>query len=63
MDFIAITDHGQLDPLRATQVENGVEGRADRAARVEHVVHENDRLAGEVDGDEGAAQAGGRPAR
>jgi len=47
----AVDEHEQLDALGAALVEEGVEGRADGAAGVEDVVHEDDVAAIDVEAD------------
>ena len=41
----AVDEHCELHPLRPAVVEQGLDRRPDRAARVEDVVHDHDRLA------------------
>ena len=49
----AVAEHGELDPLRAAVVEEGVDRGAHGAAGEEDVVDEDDRAAGEVEVDVG----------
>src|SRR5262252_3795458 len=46
----AVNEHGQLHAARAPEIDQLVHRGADRAAGVEHVVNQDDRLAGDVRG-------------
>src|SRR5207249_6046084 len=50
-----VDEHGELDALRTAVVEERLDRSADRPARVEHVVHEHDRLALEREIERGRA--------
>ena len=41
----AVDEHGELDARRPPELQQRVDGSANRPPRVEHVVHEHDRLA------------------
>ena len=45
----AVNQHGQLNSFGPAQVVERVEGRAGGASTEQHVVHEHDRLAGDVE--------------
>ena len=54
----AVHEDGQLHGGRAADVHERVEGGADGAARVQHVVHEHDVFAVEVEQDVGGVHLG-----
>src|SRR5262245_57639214 len=54
----AVNEHGQLHAARAPEINQLIHRGADRAARVEHVVNQNDRLAGDVCGQLGLVDDG-----
>src|SRR5215831_15580354 len=56
-----IHQNGQLDHARTPEVDDRVERRPDRPARVEDVVDENDRLVGHREGDFSGPQDRGLP--
>ena len=45
----AVDEHGELDHAGTTEVHDRIEGGADRPAGEQHVVHENDTLAVDVE--------------
>ena len=47
----AIHQDRQLDPLRTSEIHEGVHRRADRPSREEHVVHQDDRPTPDVERD------------
>ncbi len=57
-----IDHHGQSDGFRAAIIDDRVHGGADRAARIDHIVHEHQGFAVEVGGDVGFAGSAGTDA-
>jgi hypothetical protein len=54
----AINEHGELDPFRASEIVQGIEGGAGGAAAEKDVIHQDDRFIGDVEGDGGWMQSG-----
>ena len=57
----AVDEHGQLDARGPAEVDQLVQGRAHRAAREEHVVHEHHRAPVDGGRNVGALEDGLRP--
>jgi hypothetical protein len=54
----AINQHGKLDAAGAAEIVESIHRRADGAATEENVVHENDGLAGDIEGNGGGVDVG-----
>ena len=59
----AVNENRQLDAARTAQVHNGVQSGADGAARVQDVVHQNDALAVDAEGNVGSVDRGSEVSR
>ena len=59
----AVNENCQLDAARTAQVHNGVQSGADGATRVQDVVHQNDALAVDAEGNVGSVDRGSEVSR
>ena len=54
----AVHQHRQLHPARPAKIGQGIQRRARGAPAEKNVVHQNDRLAGDVEGNDGGLHVG-----
>lgn len=59
----AVNENCQLDAARTAQVHNGVQSGADGATRVQDVVHQNDALVVDAEGNVGSVDRGSEVSR